>query len=190
MTARQTFAAVVFDIGGVLINWDPRHLYKKLIADEAQREWFLANVCNSAWNARPDAGCSFEEATAERIAAFPAWEPHIRAYHRRWIEMIGGPIPGTAAVVRRLVERHVRLFAISNFHAETFALIRGDYAELALFERIFLSGQHGCVKPDRRIFDIALAGIGIPARQLVFIDDSAPNVATAESLGMAGVGFT
>ena len=182
-------AAVVFDIGGVLMNWDPRRLFRTVFADEARMDWFLANVCTGEWNAHQDAGRPLAEATAERVARFPDWANEIRVYYGRWLEMIGGPVPGTAAIVEQLARQGTRLFALSNFSAETFAQVRGAYPELERFERIFLSAHHGVVKPGRRFFEIALDEIGLPPPSLVFIDDSEPNVVTARSLGMHGIVF-
>jgi 2-haloacid dehalogenase len=189
LTGSKGIAAVVFDIGGVLMDWDPKHLFRKMFSDPSRMDWFLANVCTAEWNAHQDAGRTLADATAERARQFPEWEEEIRAYYGRWIEMIGGPVPGTAAIVEELSDKGFQLFALSNFSAETFAQVRGDYPVLDRFERIFLSAHYGCVKPDRRFFDIAIREIALPAETLVFIDDSVPNVATARSLGMHGIEF-
>ena len=173
----------------MLIDWDPRRVFRTLFADQARMDWFLANVCTGEWNTLQDAGRPLAEATAERVALFPDWANEIRAYYGRWIEMIGGPVPGTAAIVEQLALQGTRLFALSNFSAETFAQVRGDYPELDRFERIFLSAHHGVVKPGRRFFEIALGEIGLPPQSLIFIDDREPNIVTARSLGMHGIVF-
>jgi 2-haloacid dehalogenase len=183
--------AVVFDLGGVVIDWEPRLLYRKIFAgDEAKMEMFLSQICNTEWNERQDAGRPLAVATAERVAAYPEWEREIRAFYGRWIEMIGGPIPGTAEIIGELAALGVRLFALSNWSAETYPLVRGRFPELDLFEKIILSGQHGCAKPDERIYRVALEEIGLPAESLLFIDDNKRNILAAERLGFRSLVFT
>lgn len=178
---------VVFDLGGVLIDWEPRRLYRKLFAEEAAMERFLAEICTPAWNAELDRGRPFAEAVAELAARHPDHAPAIRAWHERWIEMIGGPIAGTVALLERLAERGRPLVALSNWSAETFPLVRDDprYAFLCRFERIFLSGELGTIKPEPAIFEHLLAATGRPAERCFFVDDSPANIATAERLGFA-----
>ena len=181
---------VIFDLGGVLIDWDPMHLYRKVFAgDEAKAADFLASVCTLAWNEKQDAGRSFEEAAADRIALFPEWEPEIRAFYGRWSEMIGGTIPGTAEVMRELKAAGFHLFALSNWNSLTFASVRHRFAELDLFEHIVLSGDHGCIKPEARLYRIALERYGLPPERLLFIDDNPANVAAGEALGIRGLRF-
>jgi 2-haloacid dehalogenase len=183
--------AVVFDLGGVVIDWEPRLLYRKIFAgDEAKMEMFLSQICNTEWNEKQDAGRPLAVATAERVAAHPEWEREIRAFYGRWIEMVGGPIPGTAKIIGELAALGVRLFALSNWSAETYPLVRGRFPELDLFEKIILSGQHGCAKPDERIYRVALEEIGLPAESLLFIDDNRRNILTAERLGFRSLVFT
>jgi len=183
--------AVVFDLGGVVIDWEPRLLYRKIFAgDEAKMEMFLSQICNTEWNERQDAGRPLAVATAERVAAYPEWEREIRAFYGRWIEMIGGPIPGTAEIIGELAALGVRLFALSNWSAETYPLVRGRFAELGLFEKIYISGEHGCAKPDERFYRIALDGIGLPVESLLFVDDNHGNIAAAERLGLRSLAFT
>ena len=177
---------VVFDLGGVLIDWNPRHLYRSLIADEAERERFLVEVCSPAWNLSADAGVPLAEATAKLVAQHPHQEALIRAYFDRWIEMIGGPMPGTVTLLEALHERGTPLWAITNWSAETFALVRHEppYAFLNLFRDIFVSGDLRMVKPEEPIFRHALAAIGAEPGQCLFIDDAPHNVATARRIGM------
>jgi 2-haloacid dehalogenase len=183
--------AVVFDLGAVVIDWDPKLLYRKLFAgDEAKMETFLSQICNTEWNEKQDAGRPLAAATAERVAAHPEWEREIRAFYGRWAEMVGGPIPGTADIIRELKALGVQLFALSNWSAETFPLVRGRFAELGLFEKIIISGEHGCTKPDERFYRIALEKIGRPASSLLFIDDNKRNILAAERLGFVTLVFT
>jgi 2-haloacid dehalogenase len=183
--------AVVFDLGGVVIDWDPRFLYRKVFdGDEAKMEMFLAQICPPDWNERQDGGRSLAAATEERVAAHPEGEREIRAFYDRWIEMIGGPIPGTADIMRELAALGVRLFALSNWSAETFPLVRDRFPELGLFEKIIISGAHRCAKPDERFYRIALDEFGLPAAGLLFIDDSQRNILAAERLGFRSLVFT
>ena len=183
--------AVIFDLGGVVIDWEPRLLYRKMFGgDEAKVEMFLTQICPPDWNERQDGGRSLAAATAERVAAHPEWEREIRAFYDRWIEMVGGPVAGTADIMHELAALGVRLFALSNWSAETFPLVRGRFPELDLFEKIIISGEHHCAKPDERFYRIALDEIGLPAESLLFIDDNRRNILAAERLGFVSLVFT
>ena len=189
--ARISLHGIIFDLGGVVVDWNPRHLYRKLFHDDAARmERFLAEVCSPEWNEMQDAGRSLNEATIERVARFPEREKEIRAYYGRWTEMIGGRVPGTAKILEKLSAGGARLFALSNWSSETFPLVRNDFAELRLFERIVLSGDFGVAKPDARFYAIALREIGIPADRLLFVDDNARNVDAGRAVGMHALHFS
>jgi 2-haloacid dehalogenase len=184
---------VIFDLGGVLIDWNPRHLYRGIFGhDEAGMERFLAEVCSPAWNLSLDAGRPFAEAVAELSERHPQERARIEAYHRRWLEMIAGPIRGTVAVLEELDAAGVPLWALSNWSAETFVLVRHDpdYAFLDRFRTIFVSGELRLVKPDPAIYRHALDAIGSPAADCLFIDDAPKNVAAAATLGMHAHLFT
>lgn len=181
-----TPSIVVFDLGGVLIDWNPRHLYRSLIADETERERFLAEVCTPAWNLSADAGRPLAELTETLAAEHPGQAELIRAYFGRWIEMIGGPMAETVALLEALHARGTPLWAITNWSAETFALVRHEppYAFLDLFREIFVSGDLRMIKPEEPIFRHALAAMGAEPGQCLFIDDAPHNVATARRIGM------
>jgi 2-haloacid dehalogenase len=184
---------VIFDLGGVLIDWNPRYLYRRLFAgDEAAMEEFLARICTPEWNLMLDGGRPFAEAVAELVAAHPHERHRIEAYHRRWIEMVAGPIRPTVAVLEELSTHGVPLWALTNWSAETFALVRDDpsYAFLDRFRTIFVSGELRLVKPDPAIYRHVLAAIGAPAEDCLFVDDSPANVAAAAALGIAAHRFT
>ncbi|MDF1585272.1 HAD family hydrolase [Marinimicrococcus flavescens] len=184
--------AVIFDLGGVLIDWNPRHLYRRMLADEQAMERFLAEVCTPEWNLGLDAGRPFAEGVAELCARFPDERPLIEAWRERWIEMIGGPIHGTVTLLEELDAAGVPLYALTNWSAETFPLVDGDpaFAFLRRFAAIFVSGRLGMVKPHAAIYRHALEAIGRPAARCLFIDDSAANVAGAEAVGLAAHRFT
>jgi 2-haloacid dehalogenase len=180
-------SVLVFDIGGVLIDWNPRHLYRKLFdGDEAGMERFLAEVCSPAWNLELDAGRPFAEAVAELSARHPEDAALIRAYHERWLEMIGGPIDDTVMLLEAAHAAGRPLYAITNWSAETLPLVRRlpAYAFLDRFRAIFVSGELGMVKPGEAIFRHALGAIGEAPEACYYIDDSAANIATAERIGM------
>ena len=181
---------VIFDLGGVLIDWDPRYLYRKLFEDEAAMEHFLATVCTLDWNALQDAGRPVAEATRSLIGEWPDQAGLIEAYYARWTEMLGGPMEDTVAVARDLHARGVPLFALTNWSAETFLHVEHRYKFMEWFEYILVSGCVGLKKPDPAIFQLLLGRCGIDAREAVFIDDSEANVAAATSIGLHVIRFT
>ncbi len=184
---------VVFDLGGVLIDWNPRYLYRKLFHDdEAAMEQFLADVCTPEWNLTLDAGRPFAEAVAELGAQHPHERERIEAYHQRWLEMVAGPIEPTVRILEELDMRGVPLWALTNWSAETFALVRSDrtYSFLDRFREIFVSGDLRMIKPDPAIFHHTVEAIGASAANCLFIDDSAKNVAAAAAGGLLTHHFT
>jgi 2-haloacid dehalogenase len=180
--------AVVFDLGGVLVHWDPRLLYRKLLPSEDAVERFLATVCTPEWNERMDAGLSLDQGIAERIERFPHHEPLIRAYGERFAEMML-PMPGTIALLDELRTRDVALYALSNWAAETFAATRHLFPFLDGFDGLVISGKIGVAKPDPRIFSHLLDAHRLDARELLFVDDRAKNVEAARAVGIEGVLF-
>ncbi len=181
---------VVFDIGNVLIRWEPRALYRQIFATEEEVEWFLANVCTMEWNHEQDRGRSFEAGIAELTARFPQHAEAIAAYHHRWHETILGPIDGTVAILEQLSAQGTPLYAITNWHQDKFRETRTRHAFLGLFRDIVVSGDEGLVKPDREIFQLLLDRNGLAAEDCLFIDDSPRNVAGAGAVGMQAHHFT
>jgi 2-haloacid dehalogenase len=185
---RQT---VIFDLGGVLIEWDPPHLYRRLFdGDEAAMEAFLTEVCTTDWNRAQDAGRTFAEAEAEAIARHPDKQHLIEAWYRDFHEMIPGAISRTVEILDDLRRRGVPLFALTNWSAETFASQAPRFEFLDWFEGILVSGRERMIKPDPRIFQLLMDRHGIAAEQAVFIDDSLANVEAANALGIHGIHFT
>jgi 2-haloacid dehalogenase len=180
---------VIFDLGNVLIGWDPRRLFRQLIEDEAQMEWFLREVCNSEWNEQQDAGRPWAEGTALLRARFPEHAGLIDAYHVHWKETLLGPIEGSVAILAELKARGVRLLALTNWSQETFPVARQLYPFLQWFEGIVVSGEEGLVKPDPRIYQRLLERYAVDPATALYIDDSARNVAAVEPLGMYGWWF-
>ena len=187
MTTR--IKAVAFDLGGVLIDWNPRYLYRKLMADEASIERFLMDVCTSEWNVQMDAGRPFADGVAELVARHPEEADLIEAYRARWDEMLGGAIDETVAIVDRLLHAGVPVFALSNWSAETFGMTRPHFPFLERFDGILISGEVGLAKPDPAIFRLFLDRFGLRAEATLFIDDSPANVAAARTVGIEAVQF-
>ena len=185
----QNITTVVFDIGNVLIEWDPRHLYRRIFATPDEIEHFLANVCTSAWNLEIDRGKSFAASVEELVASFPQHETAIRAFDERWSEMVPGLVPGTLALMERLEERKVPLYAITNFSAEKFAEARLRFPFFDRFRGVIVSAHERLLKPDRAIFDLLLSRYGLKAEECLFVDDIARNVAGARAVGMAAHRF-
>jgi len=188
--ARHRRGVVVFDVGGVLLEWDPRHLYRKLFdGDDAAMEHFLSNVCTVEWNECQDAGRTFADAAAELLPAHADKADLIHAFGHRFDEMIPGAIDESVDILRELKRAGVPLYAITNWSAETFPSARKRFDFFAEFDGIVVSGEERVIKPDPRIFHILLERYDIPANAAVFIDDNPANAAVATSLGMHGIHF-
>jgi 2-haloacid dehalogenase len=182
--------AVVFDLGGVLIDWDPRYLYRKLLADEAAVEEFLGSVCTPEWNAEQDRGRPFAEGVAELVERHPAHAAAIAAYSERWEEMLGGEIPGSVEVLADLRAAGLPTYALTNWSAETFGIARERFAFLDWFCGVLVSGEERMVKPDPRFFRLLVERFGLDPGSSFYVDDSAANVAAARRLGFDAVRFT
>jgi 2-haloacid dehalogenase len=180
---------VIFDLGGVLIRWNPRFLYRKLIDDEAEVEAFLAQVCTSDWNECQDAGRTFEDGARELIARHPEKEALIRAFGDRFQEMIPGALEDTVEVLTELKGRGTPLYALTNWSSETFPPQRERFPFLGLFDGIVVSGDEGLIKPDARLFQRLLERYGVDPAQAVFIDDDPGNARAATALGIHGIHF-
>lgn len=182
--------AVVFDLGGVLIDWDPRYLYRTLFdGDETAMESFLAEVCTPQWNAQQDAGRSWAEAVESLALEYPEHRERIGAYWHRWAEMLGEAIGPTVEILADLRHGGVPLFALSNWSAETFPIARPLYPFLDWFDGIVISGEVQMVKPDARIYRHLIDRHRLDPATVVFIDDSEANVRAAADLGMTAIRF-
>jgi len=190
MSAISKIDTVIFDIGNVLYHWDLRCLFAKLIDDPEELDWFLAHVVTPEWHFQHDAGRPFAEMVAERSREFPEYSDHIIAYSQRFHETIPGPVEGMLDLVRALEGQGVPLFAISNFGAESWAQFRPQAPIFDSFIDIVISGEERMIKPDRAIFDLALARFDRRADQCLFIDDRDDNVAAGQAIGLAGHHFT
>lgn len=180
---------IVFDFGGVLLDWNPRYLYRKLFDDDEAMETFLAEVDFYAWNHRQDMGRPFSEGVAELSARYPHRASLIAAFADRWDESITGPIPGTVEILKTLKSQEYPLYGLTNWSAETFYRIRHKHEFLDWFEEIVVSGDVGLAKPDPAIYQILLQRAQAPAERCLFIDDSATNIAAADELGFMTIHF-
>lgn len=181
--------AIIFDFGGVLLEWDPHRLFRPYFTDAQEMERFLAEINFQDWNLEQDKGRPFSKAVAELSAKFPQYSHLIRAYHEKWDESIVGQIQGTVNILHDLDKRGFPLYGLSNWSHETFSLIRTKYPFFDLFKDIIISGAVKIIKPDPRIFLIALDRIGYPANECLLIDDSTTNVVTAQRMGWNTIQF-
>lgn len=181
---------VIFDLGGVLIDWNPRHLYRKIFNTEEEITWFLENVCTAEWNDQQDAGRSFEEATLELLAKFPDHEVAIRAWYGRWQETIGGAIPETVEILKEIkAQGKYKLYALTNWSAETFPWALDNFEFLHWFEGIVVSGIEKTRKPLPEFYQILFDRYQINPAKAIFIDDNYNNVVGAETVRLPTIHF-
>lgn len=180
---------VVFDVGGVLYQWHPRHLYAKLIADPEELEWFLDNVVTLEWHFQHDEGRDCADTTAELVERFPEHRALIEAYGPRWLETIPGPVPGMIELVDELAAAGVPLYAITNFSHEFWPRFRATTPVFRHFCDVVVSGDERLVKPGPQIFELAQRRFGLGQGEALFIDDRADNIAAAEAAGFVGHHF-
>jgi len=180
----------IFDLGNVLVTWDPRRVFRTIFDTEAEVDKFLAEICTMDWNEQQDAGRSIAEGNRILIAKHPEYQKEIEAYYGRWPEMLGGEIKGTVEILEALkAARKYRLYALTNWSAETFPEALRRYEFLQYFKEILVSGKEGIKKPNPEIYKLALHRFGIDPSTAIFIDDSARNVAAAETLGIQSIHF-
>ncbi|WP_422374804.1 HAD family hydrolase [Roseibium sp.] len=181
---------VVFDIGNVLIEWNPEHLYSRLIPDEKERRHFLESVCSMDWNLEQDLGRSWEEAVYALSQQHPDKVDLIAAYSRHWHEMVPGEVPGTLSLLEALKASGTPLYAITNFSNEKFAECQSRFPFLkSSFLDIVISAEERLIKPDPAIYQRLFDRNGLDPKTCLFIDDSEQNIATARQLGMKGHHF-
>ena len=182
--------AVVFDIGGVLLDWDPRHLYRQLIADPAELAEFLGEICTPRWHLSHDLGADTEQSCRELAAAYPARADLIMAWSHRSEEMVAGQLDDAIAVLADVRTTGARCLALSNMEPDKFALRRSRYPFFGLLDGCVISGIEGVAKPDREIFEILLSRYDLDPRATVFVDDVTANVAAASELGIVAIRYS
>ena len=182
--------AIIFDFGNVLLEWNPRLVYKRFFPNDPERiERFLTEVNFADWNLQQDKGRPFTEGIAILSGQFPHYSHLIQAYHDHWIDSVGGSITGTVYILKQLKQAGYSLYGLSNWSAETFPRAREKYDFFDLLDDIVISGEVRHIKPDPEIFQILLAKIGKPAEQCLFIDDALPNIRQAQKMGFATIHF-
>jgi 2-haloacid dehalogenase len=174
----------LFDLGHVVLDWDPARLYAKIIDTPQERETFLTDICNMTWHTRHDAGASFADNAAALIRQHPRYESEILAWGQRWMEMFDGYMDGTAELIRRLDARQVPLYALTNMPADPWDEMLQEFEILRRFRDVVVSGRIGLIKPGAEIYHVALKVMGHPEpADVLFIDNSLPNVEAADALG-------
>lgn len=187
----NTIDTIIFDLGAVLVDWNPMIVYLKAFeGDEKKARWFLDTVCSSSWNTAIDGGKDWQESIEEKVLEFPEYEKYIRLYRSDWELMLNGEISGTVEILKRLKDSgKYRLYSITNWSSETFAIARGRYDFLNWFEGISVSGDLKMVKPHKEIYLHTFEKYGIAPEKSIFIDDNHANIETANALSMNGILF-
>lgn len=180
---------IVFDFGGVLMDWNPRYFYSTYFEDKAEMEHFLADICNDEWNAELDRGRSFDEGVQLQQKKYPQYHEAIRLYKEKWPDMLKGEFPESVAMLKRLKGMGYKIFGLTNWSAETIGVAYSRHDFFKLFDGIVVSGEEKVIKPDPRIYEILLERYGLKAAESVFIDDSSANIAAAGKLGFKTVLF-
>jgi 2-haloacid dehalogenase len=181
---------IIFDLGGVLIDWNPAYVFDKLIEDEEKRRQFFAEICTSAWNEEQDAGRSLQEATQLLVDQYPEWQEYIEAFYGRWEEMLGGPIDETVDIFRQLKKSgKYKLYALTNWSAELFPVALRKYDFLHWFDGRLVSGEEKTRKPFPEIYQLTVDRFNINKNEALFIDDNVRNAEAAQTFGIPTIRF-
>ena len=183
--------AIIFDLGAVLIDWNPRHLYRQLFDNEKEMEDFLANITTPDWNEEQDAGRTIKDGTDWLVAKFPEHAQNISAYYGRWSEMLGGTMPGMIELFSELKKsNHLKFYALTNWSAETFPIALKKYDFFSWFDGIVVSGDEGMRKPAPAFYQLLLDRYHLQANEVLFIDDNYRNILAARALGIESIHYT
>lgn len=186
----HVYQSVIFDLGAVLVDWNPRYLYRKIFTTPEETEHFLANICTSDWNEEQDAGRSLQDGTELLVARHPEYEAEIRAFYGRWREMLAGPIAGTLQILQQLKEsQSFKLYALTNWSNETFPIALMEYEWLQWFDGIVVSGKEKIRKPQPDFYQLLLDRYQVDKSNAIFIDDNIRNVKAAEAFGIESILF-
>ncbi len=187
-----TIKTIIFDLGGVLIDWNPEYVFlKEFRGNREKMDWFLNEICAWEWNMNQDAGYPLSKATKERVAMFPEYEDLIRMYYGRWEEMLGYTHEDTLEILKSVVQNpNYRVYALTNWSGETFPVALKKFPWLQWFEGILVSGDEGMRKPHKEIYELMLSRYNIKPHEAIFIDDSLKNVEGSEAVGIKGIHFT
>ena len=187
----QKIDTIIFDLGGVLIDWNPEYVFLDVFnGDREKMQWFFNNICTSDWNENQDAGYPIAQATEDRVALFPEYEKEIRLFYGRWVEMLGGAITGTVSILKKLKDSNAyKIVALTNWSTETFPIALEHFDFLNWFDGIIVSGEEKTRKPFDDIYNLTLKRFNIEAGNAVFIDDNLRNIEAANNLGINGICF-
>ena len=181
---------IIFDLGGVLVDWNPKYVYRTIFKTEEEVDWFLQNITTMEWNVEQDGGRSIAAANELLISQYPEHKENILAYYGRWTEMLGGPIQETVDILKQLVDsKKYRMLALTNWSAETFPVAIERYEFLSWFKGIVVSGTEKCKKPEPEIYNILIDRYQVNPTECIFIDDNKDNIKMAEELGIRGIHF-
>lgn len=184
------FTTIIFDLGGVLIDWNPEYLYRKIFNDETEMKQFLNTVCTPTWNEEQDGGRLIQEATKTLIQQYPEHEENITAFYSRWPEMLGGEIQETVEIFKELKEsKRFKMYALTNWSAETFPVAQERYPFLQWFDGIVVSGTEKMRKPFPQFYKLLLERYELKAEEVIFIDDNKRNIEAARQLGIDSIPF-
>ena len=185
----SSIKSVVFDIGGVLLDWNPRHMYRKVFESEEEMEWFLSNICTYEWNVQQDGGKLFSEATAELSARYPEYSDKIALFYGRWEEMLGGELKDTVKILNELKSAGMPVYALSNWSHEAFPVAHERYGFMKQFDGIVVSGYEKLLKPDHAIYRVLMNRYNVNPAESVYIDDNKDNADAAAELGFHAIHF-
>lgn len=186
----EKMKAIIFDLGGVLIDWNPDYVFDKLFEDKEKKRFFFENICTPDWNEEQDAGRPIKEATENLVAQHPEWKEHIEAFYGQWTDMLGGPIDGTVEIFRQLKEKNeVKFYALTNWSAELFPIALERYEFLHWFDGRVVSGEEKMRKPFPPFYQVLLDRYNLQAHETLFIDDNERNIKAAEALGINCIHF-
>ena len=183
------FKTVVFDFGGVLIDWNPRYFYRNIFEDEQEMEWFLNNVCTNDWNTLQDAGYSFSELIPELSKKYPEYSDKIAMYQSHWPEMVKSEIKGSVKILREIQAKGYPVYGLTNWGSETFPIVYERFDFLRSLTGIVVSGDEKLIKPDPKLFEILLARFNFKPESCIFIDDNLRNIQSANELGFKAIHF-
>jgi 2-haloacid dehalogenase len=183
-------SAIIFDLGGVLIDWNPSYVFDKMFDNEEKKNHFFENICTSDWNEKQDAGRSLKEATEELVVKHPEWKEYVEAYYGRWEEMLGGPIQETVEIFRQLKQKNAyKIYALTNWSAELFPIALERYEFLHWFDGRVVSGEEKMRKPFPQFYQLILDRFQLKPQETLFIDDNLRNIEAAKELGLKTIAF-
>lgn len=182
--------AIIFDLGGVLVDWNPSYVFDKMFDDEEKKKHFFENICTPDWNEKQDAGRSLKEATEELVEKHPEWKQYIEAYYGRWKEMLGGPIHETVEIFKQLKQSgRYKIYALTNWSAETFPVALELYEFLHWFDGRVVSGEEKMRKPFPEFYQLILSRFELKPHETLFIDDNVRNAQAAKEMGIQTIIF-